>query len=149
MPCTWLQKVGDWMSSSTCCQCLEHGSMREIRSPIPCCTGQPSVVIVRWHVTSLQKSSWTHWTGTRCVWCQGTVLVSKCKCLQSPICVHGLVCAVKHVVTNRCHVDKFMYSPVFCLQSPIPLFAYWFLFGNGSPMYSVHKLQPASNSRML
>ena len=50
---------------------------------------------------------------------------------------------------NRCHVDKFMYSPVLCLQSPIPLFAYWFLFGNGSPMYSVHKLQPASNSRML
>ena len=32
-----------------------------------------------------------------------------------------------------------MYSPVLCLQSPIPLFAYWFLFGNGSPMCSVHK----------
>ena len=65
------------------------------------------------------------------------------------MCAHGLVCAVKHVVTNRCHVDKFMYRPVLCLQSPIPLFAYWFLFGNGSPMYSVHQLQPASNSRML
>ena len=63
--------------------------------------------------------------------------------------MHGLVCAVKHVVTNRCHVDKFMYSPVLCLQSPIPLFANWFLFGNATPMYSVHKLQPASNSRML
>ncbi len=61
--------------------------------------------------------------------------------------LHDLVCAVKHVVTKQ--VDKFMYSPVLCLQSPIPLFAYWFLFGNGSPMYSVRKLQPASNSRML
>ena len=60
-----------------------------------------------------------------------------------------IVCAVKHVVTEQGYVDKFMYSPVLCLQSPIPLFAYWFLFGNGSPMYSVRKLQPASNSRML
>ena len=61
--------------------------------------------------------------------------------------LHDLVCAVKHVVTKQ--VDKFMYSPVLCLQSPIPLFAYWFLFGNKSLMYSVRKLQPASTGRML
>ena len=79
MPCTRLQQVGVWMSSSTCYQCLKQGSVRRIRSPIPCCTGQPRRVTVRWHVTSLQNSSWTHRTGTRCVGCQGTVLVSKCK----------------------------------------------------------------------
>ena len=79
MPCTRLHKVGVSMSSSTCCQRLEEGSMRRQTTPIPCCTGQPSVVTVRWHVTSLQNSSWTHRTGTRCVGCQGTVLVSKCK----------------------------------------------------------------------
>ena len=73
----------------------------------------------------------------------GTVLVSKCKVY---------VCAWFSLCSEACcdkHVDMFMYSPVFCLQIAIPLFAYWFLFGNGSPMYSVHKLQPASNSRML
>ena len=79
MPCTRLHKVGVSMSSSTCCRCLEQGSMRKIRSPIPCCTGQPSVVTARWHFTSLQSYRWTHRTGTRCVECQGTVVVSKCK----------------------------------------------------------------------
>ena len=79
MPCTRLHKVGVWMSSNSWLLCLEQGSMTRQTPPIPRCTGQPSVVTARWHVTSLQNSSWTHRTGTRCVECQGTVVVSKCK----------------------------------------------------------------------
>ena len=67
------------MSSSSCCQCLERGSMRRQMPPIPCFTGQPRRVTVRWHVTSLKSYRWIHRTGTRCVGCQGTVMVSKCK----------------------------------------------------------------------
>ena len=79
MPCTVLQKVGALRSSNSCCLCLEKGSMRRQMTLIPCCTVRPMVVTVRWHVTSLQNSSWTHRTGTRCVGCHGTELVSKCK----------------------------------------------------------------------
>ena len=97
MPCTRLHKVGVWMSSNSCCQRLEKGSMTRQTPPIPCCTGQPSAVTVRWHVTSLQNSSWTHKTGTRCVGCQGTVLVSKCKVY---VCAWFSLC-MKHVVTKQ------------------------------------------------
>ena len=76
MPCTALQTVGTLRSSSSCCLCLEQGSMRRITMPKPCCTVQPRMVTVRWHATSLKKYTWTHRTGTRCVGFQGTVLVS-------------------------------------------------------------------------
>ena len=97
MPCTKPHKVGVWMSSSTCCQCLEQGSVRRIRTPLPCFTGQPSVVAVRWHVTSLQNSSWTHRTGTRFVGARGLWWFQSARSM----CMHGLVCAVKHVVTKQ------------------------------------------------
>jgi len=150
MPCTWLQQVGVWMSSNSSCQCLEQGSMRRMRTPIPCCTGQPKKVTVRWHVISLQNSSSTHRTGTRCVGSEGTALVSECKVyMHANMYACFRLCSEAYVVTKQVSLGHvyvmFMYSPVFCLQGPIPLF----LFGNASPMYSVHKLQPASNSRML
>ena len=62
--------------------------MRKLTPPIPCCSAQPRRVTVRLHVTSFKSYRWTHRTGTRCVGCQGT-------------CVHGLLCAVKHVVTKQ------------------------------------------------
>ena len=97
MPCTRLQKVGVSMSSSTCCQCSEQGCMRKICSPIPCCTGQPRRVIVVWQVTSLQNSSWTHRTETRCVDARGLCWFQSAR----STCVHCLVCTVKHVVTKQ------------------------------------------------
>ena len=110
MPCTRLPKVGVWMSSNSWLLCLEQGFITRQAPPIPCYTGQPSVVTVRWHVTSLQNSSWTHRTGTRCVWCQGTVLVSKCKVY---------VCAWFSLCSEAC-CDKTGVT----WTSPIPLFAY-------------------------
>ena len=95
MPCTRLHKVEVWMSPNSWLLCLEQGSMRRMRTPMPCCIGQPRMVIVRWHVTSSQNSSRTHTTGARCVGCKRTVLSAR------STCVHGLVCAVKHVVTKQ------------------------------------------------
>ena len=88
MPCTRLQKVGVWMSSNSWPLCLEQGSMTRQASPILCCTGQHSVVTVRWHITSLQNSSWTHRTGTRCVGgARGLCWFQSAR----STCVHGLV----------------------------------------------------------
>ena len=72
MPCTWLHKVGTLRSSSSCCLCLEKQSMRRQMTPIPYYTWQPWGVTLRWHVTSLQNSSWTHRTGIRCMGCRRT-----------------------------------------------------------------------------
>ena len=113
MPCTWLHKVGVWMSSNSWLLCLEQGSMTRQTPPIPCCTGQPSVVTVRWHVTSLQNSSWTHRTGTRCVGCQGTVLISKCKVyvcawfsLYSEACCDKTGVTWTHLCTVLCYAFR-------------------------------------------
>ena len=115
IPCTWLHKVGVWMSSSTCCRCLEQGSMRRICSPIPCCTGQPRRVTVRWHVTSLQNSSWTHRTGTRCVECQETVLISKCNIYM---------CAWFSLCSEACCDKQVSHGQVYVLSCVVPSESY-------------------------
>ena len=134
MPCTVLHKVDTLRSSNSCCLCLEQRSMRRQIILLPCCTGQPRRVTVRWHVTSLQNSSWTHRTGTRCVGCQGTVLVSKCKvyvCTWFSLCSEA--CCDKTGVTWAGLCTVLCYA--FRVLSHSLL--YWFLFGNGSLMYSV------------
>ena len=101
MPCTWLQNVGTLSSSSSCCLGLEKESMRRQTSPLPCCTVQPRGVTVGWHATSLMRYTWTHRTGTRCLGCQGTVLVSNSKCVIHQcvcVCVCVCVCSRKHAV---------------------------------------------------
>ena len=112
MLCTRLHMVGVWMSSNSWLLCLEQGSIRRMQTPIPCCTALPRRVTFRWHVTSLQNSSWTHRTGTRCVGCKRTVLSAR------STCVHGLVCAVKHVVTKQVsHGQVYMQSCVMPSES--------------------------------
>ena len=103
MPCTWLHKVGTLRSFNSYCLCLEQGSMRRQMAPlIPCCTLQPRRATLRWRVTSLQSSSWTHRTGTRCVGARGLCWYPNARstCVMY-VCVHGLVCAVTHVVVKQ------------------------------------------------
>ena len=63
--------------------------------------------------------------------------------------MHGLVCAVKHVVTKQVSCRHVYVQSCVMPSESSPTLCLLVLFANGSPMYSVHKLQPASNSRML
>ena len=75
--------------------------------------------------------------------CRGTVLVSTCKvylCAWFSLCVK--VCCDKQVSRGQVYVQSCVMPsesyPTLCLLN---------LVSNGSPMYSVHKLQPASNEQ--
>ena len=66
--------------------------------------------------------------------CEGTALVSECKVyMHANMYACFRLCSEAYVVTKQVSLGHvyvmFMYSPVLCLQGPIPLFAYWFLFG--------------------
>ena len=98
MPCTRLQKVGNWECWSSSLRCLEHESMIRTAMGAPFFTVQPKAATVELRATSLMNYRWTRRTGTRCVWAGGGG--------QREVCLKCRVFVCKHW---QCHTVHMFY----------------------------------------